>query len=232
VNPPDRNQLAFEKILDLEIVRVNLLLFSLYLTAYETLKSAIIDNIADSFVWETRTQTEVEANRKEFGERLSQLSLTSQEKTEILEGMFGTQETYEGQVGKYEENVGFETGLKYDARARLGLIPSCNYLHASGVLTEREIEEIKELREHRNRIAHGLPELLTSKGFGVDPSRLQRIRELIIKVEMFWARFHISIEYPEIYDVPDEDIFSGRVVLIDQILRAVVEYLEKVGQAA
>ena len=98
MNPPDRNQLAFEKILDLEIVRVNLLLFSLYLTAYETLKSAIIDNIADSFVRETRTQAEVEANRKEFGERLSQLSLTSQEKTEILEGMFGTQETYEGRI--------------------------------------------------------------------------------------------------------------------------------------
>jgi hypothetical protein len=37
------NQIALEKVFDLEVVRVNLLLFSLYLTAFEILKSAITE---------------------------------------------------------------------------------------------------------------------------------------------------------------------------------------------
>jgi hypothetical protein len=150
----------------------------------------------------------------------------------VLGEYIGSQETYESQVEEYEQEVGGDSGLKFDTRDRFGLIPSCKWLQDSGVLTEAEVKEIRQIREHRNQISHGLPDLLVREGFGVDIDRLQCIRELLVKVEMFWARHQISIDHPEIYEVPDERIFSGRVLLMDQILQAIADYLEEVGRTA
>jgi len=226
------DQVDFRKVFDQELVRASLLLFSLYLTAFEILKSAIIEGIADWFIWETRTENDLETVREEWETRLSEAGLSPQEVSAILGNRVDSQETYESQVDRYEQVVGDDSGLRFDMRDRFGLIPSCKWLQDSGVLTETDTEDIREIREHRNRIAHGLPDLLVRKRFEVDIDHLQRIREMLVKVEVFWARHHISIDHPEIYEVPDEHIFSGRVFLMDQVLRAVGDYMEEVGGAA
>jgi hypothetical protein len=154
------------------------------------------------------------------------------EASAILKDAFGSPETYESQVEEYEQEVGAGGGLKFHNLDRLGLVPSCEWLQALGVLTETDTAEIREIRDHRNHIAHRLPHLLVYKGWGVDVNRLERIRELLVKIETFWARNSISIDHPEIYEVPDEDIVCGRVFLMDRILQAVADYMEEVGRAA
>jgi hypothetical protein len=42
------HQIALEKAFDQDVIRVNLLLCSLYLTAFEILKSAIIEGVASA----------------------------------------------------------------------------------------------------------------------------------------------------------------------------------------
>ena len=120
-NSTDDTPFGFNKLFDQEAVRISLLLFALYLTAYETLKSAIIDNIADFFVWETRTEAEVEESKRNFEKQLSESDLDPKLISEVLNMMFGShpQATYERQMAKYEETVGVESGLKFDKREHL-----------------------------------------------------------------------------------------------------------------
>jgi hypothetical protein len=182
---------AIERVLDSERIRLNLLLASLYLAAFEVLKSSIIDRIEEFFVHYPGTGSDAE-------------------------------ELHARWTSKYEQEV----GKKYSALSHFKLIPSCKWLQKNGVLDEEEIGEIRGIRDHRNNIAHDLPELIFSEDFlVVDLDRFVRIRELLGKVELFWTRVAMDIMGSD--EVPDEDIVSGREMMLDVIIGTVTEYLGK-----
>ncbi len=64
--------------------------------------------------------------------------------------------------------------------------------------------------------------------FKLDADNLLTMRELLKKVEAFWMKLHISIDHPEIYEVPDENLFCPKLFVIDQIGHSVVEYINQV----
>ena len=102
-----------------------------------------------------------------------------------------------------------------------------------GLLDEGEVEEIKEIRNHRNEIAHELPSLLIGAGFEVNLMHFEQIGKLLRKVDAFWARSTLLIN-PETFDevniedIPDEDILSGNVVVLGAIVNTVVDYFNQI----
>lgn len=175
-------RLDSDKFLNSENIRINLLLASLYLAAYEILKSAIIDSV------------------KLF---------------------FPTPEDYEKEIG-----------IKFDEIEQYALIPSCEWLQKMGAITKSEVGEFRQIRKHRNEIAHELHILLVGEEKEVNLGLFKRIRELLRKINIFWARFDLqfdarTLEPIDMGIVRDEDILSSREIILSVIMATVTDYLER-----
>jgi hypothetical protein len=202
------------KIFSPEILRANLLLSSLYLTSYEILKIAIIEGVKDFFIYQTPVSDDAEK------ELLNSVDPTLVER--LREG-------YQKEVNEYEEAV----GVSFDDRDKLGLIPSCKWLQKQGALSEEEVDEIRTIRDHRNEIAHELPALLIGEGFDIQVEHFQRIRTLIHKVDVFWARNDVmfdanTFDEVDIQDVSDDEIVSSRDAMLTLITNTVLDYLNEI----
>ena len=201
------------KIFTPEILRTNLLLSSLYLTSYEILKTAIIEGVKDFFIY--------------------QEPISNDDERELLQSVDPSlverfRESYQNEVSEYEKEV----GISLDDRDKFGLIPSCKWLQRQGALSEEEVEEIRVIRDHRNEIAHELPELLVGEGFDIQLEHFQRIRMLIHKIDVFWARNDIlfdakTLDEVDLHDVPDDEIVSSRDAILSLITDTVVHYLNE-----
>lgn len=197
-----------EDFLDLERIRLNLILSSLYLSSFEILKAAIIDSVSLAFV------IPPEPNEDFI------LSLKGQLSDEEY------QEAYEANIGWYKNRIkeyNQEVDTVYEKRDRFGLVPSCIWLQKAGVLTQQDVDMVKELREYRNNIAHELPGLVVGTKYVVDVDYLEHASNILRKVGVFLAR--IDVDVPG--EVADEDIVSGRELIFGLIRDAVVEYLKK-----
>lgn len=183
---------AIERIFSPERIRLNLVLASLYLTAFEVLRNSIVEHIKDFFVIYPGTGDNAERIR---GRMLNQ----------------------------YEQEV----GVNFSSPDNYKLIPSCRWLQKNGVLSQEEIDEIKEIRDHRNSLAHNLPELILSEdALIVNLERFKHIREILRKVELFWIRVDMDIKGID-EDVSDENISGGESIL-DVIISTVFDYLSTV----
>ena len=209
------------RITDSDNVRLQLLICSLYLTAFETLKSVIINGVADFYVDQDPIS---DKSHEEFIELLTSMGMTPQEIEEYRVGV----ETFSIQVDRYEQEVARDFGFRFTQRDYKGLIPSCKWLHEKGVLTKNDIEQIRHLREQRNYIAHHLYNVLVYDDYKFDTDGLPTMRKLLKKVELFWVKLYISIEHPEIYEVPNENVFCPRLFVMDQIRQSIVEYTNQV----
>lgn len=199
------------KFLNREMMRINLLLSSLYLSAYEILKATVIEGVKNVLV--CLPKPDVKAI----------LSL------EALLPADAFHATYDANISSYDkliEQYKKEVGIPLEARDRKGLIPSCNWLKKEGILTDQDIENVRLIREHRNRVAHELPSLLIHKGFDVDLVHLENIVQILKKVEPFFAR--IDADIPA--DVPDESIMSGGGLVLAMIWNTVTEHLQELSR--
>ena len=202
------------KLFTPEILRTNLLLSSLYLTSYEILKVAIIEGVKDFFIYQT--------------------PITDDEEKELLKSVDPKlverfRESYEKEVSEYEKEI----GISIDDRDKLGLIPSYKWLQRQDALSEEEVEEIRLIRDHRNEIAHELPGLLIGEGFDIQLEHFQRIRTLIHKIDVFWARNDVmfdanTLDEVDIQDVSDDEIVSIRGAMLTLITNTVVDYLNEI----
>jgi hypothetical protein len=202
-------RLDTEKILDKERIRINLLLASLYLSAFEILKNSIIEGTYEFLVDEEEISDE-EANKWQ----------------EVLDPavVLASQKRYREELREYERVVGVLPGQ----RDRLGLIPSCQWLQGMNVLTEDEVDEIRNIRDHRNEIAHELPDLLVGQGLEIDIDRFQRIRELLVKVDTFRARSTLLFEVGTLEEIDARDlkaVMSGGALILEVIVDAVAQAL-------
>lgn len=235
VSPP----LDEDKMLNPEMMRINLLLSSLYLSAFEILKLSIIEGLKSMLVWEkeiTEDDLEVE-NRciEEYRNQLSDLGLPDEALDDLTKDFQYTakeRERYLEQVERYEKEV----GVRLDDRSFRGLIPSCNYLKSYKVLDGQDIELVKRIRDHRNKIAHELPQLLVSKGLDVELDLLMEMRRIIAKVEVNWARNDVLLDSKtmdeiDLSEIKDDEIRSGRMIILDLIINSVIEYLNQFDES-
>ena len=94
------------------------------------------------------------------------------------------------------------------------------------------MEEIKTFRDHRNEIAYELPFLLTSQGFEIKLEYFQKIRRLLHKIDVFWARNDVlfspgTLEEIDIHEISDEEMISMRVAMLDVIADTIVTDLSQ-----
>ena len=202
------------KLFTPEILRTNLLLASLYLTSYEILKIAIVEGLKDFFIYQDPISDEEEKNL-----------LNSVDPT-LVERF---RESYQKEVSEYEKEV----GISIDDRDKLGLIPSCKWLQKQSALSEEEVDEIRLIRDHRNEIAHELPDLLVGEGFDIQLEHFQRIRTLIHKIDVFWAKNDVmfdasTFDEVDIQDVSDSEIVSIRHATLTLITNTVLDYLNEI----
>ena len=100
------------------------------------------------------------------------------------------------------------------------LYASCLWLSHNDVITESEVEEIKNIRRHRNQVAHELPKLLSDADLNLNTRYFLRIRELLEKIEVWWVK---NVEIPvnsdfDGVDVNEKDIRPGRVIALDYVI--------------
>ena len=210
----DEFQLDPQKLLDPRRVRLNLMLASLYLTAFETLKLAVIEEpykflvialeITDeSYAWYVRELGQDKADR--------------------------IRDQYQAKVQEYEK----ELGISADKRHQIGLIPSCQWLERMEALDPNDTEDVRRIRDHRNQIAHKLPYLLSGKDLEIDLALLARSRQLIAKIDKFWMQSEpmlMDLQTGKELDpteLTEGEIYSGRLVVLDKLMSTVVEYIEE-----
>jgi len=92
------------------------------------------------------------------------------------------------------------------------------------VITQDEAEAIQAIRKHRNEIAHELPKLLIDSELNLNLDYFVHIRELLGKIELWWVRnFEIPVNSDfDGVEIADNDIFPGRVVMLDYVISVVI----------
>lgn len=190
-------------------IRKNLLLASLYLAAFEILKLAIVEDVHRFFV----NDLELYTGAVSKGAENSQADIPKD-----------SLKYHEWQLGQYNSTI---RGAS-DYRGYKGLIPSFEWLQKMGAVGNDDIEYLKNIRDHRNDIAHELPYILTGEGCEVNLTLFRRIMEILDKVDMFWIKMDLEITRPEINgnrldELDDTHFFSGRVIIMNQILHSVLD---------
>lgn len=200
-----------DKLLNPVTLRINLLVASLFILAFESMKATIIEGVKDVFVFDPEPDKEHILSLKEkFPEERYQEFYKSYESNVL---------SYKEQVGEYEK----ELNIKLKKRDHYGLIPSCEWLKKEGVLTTQDIENLKKAREHRNQMAHELPALLVNKGSDIDFDHLEHVIIIYKKVDPFFSRIQADIPA----DVPDDSIMSGGRIVLSLAWDTVLEYLQE-----
>ena len=99
------------------------------------------------------------------------------------------------------------------------LTASSLWLEEMEVITEDDVRKIDEIRKHRNKIAHELPNVLV-EGFEPHIDYFLNIRRLLEKIEIWWIQ-NYEIPSNSDYDgieVRDEEIRPGLVIILDYLI--------------
>jgi len=96
------------------------------------------------------------------------------------------------------------------------LIASCRWFQENGAITADEVAEVIEFREHRNYIAHELPNVLLGARSHIQEAKLVRLFEILCKIDRWW------ISEVEIPTNPD---FDGKEVRASEIRSGSMEFI-------
>jgi len=96
------------------------------------------------------------------------------------------------------------------------------------VLSESDINLIKEIREYRNRIAHELINFLLEENSEIPLGHISLMRKLIYKIKMWWIMEVESQINPEFENIRPDDIQLPVLQILDQIIEIVSEYCSNV----
>ena len=88
------------------------------------------------------------------------------------------------------------------------LIASCLWFQENGAITEEDAREVLQFREHRNEIAHELPNVLLNPEVQVDENKLIRLFQLLWKIDRWWIT---EIEVPTDPDFDGQDVDPNEI---------------------
>ena len=102
---------------------------------------------------------------------------------------------------------------------------SCLWFLERGAINDADVAEIQAIRDHRNALAHELPSFIADADRQLEASRLERIRSLVAKIDLWWVR---EIEIPlnpdfDGRDIPDEKIGLPLVAFFDMVLTTALQ---------
>jgi hypothetical protein len=109
------------------------------------------------------------------------------------------------------------------------LIASCRWFQENGVITAGEVAEVLECREHRNYIAHELPNFLLDPKSQDEESKLVRLFEILCKIDRWWIT-EINIPTNPDFDgkeIRPSEIRSGSMEFISYLISVVYDLDDK-----
>ncbi|MCS6289627.1 MAG: hypothetical protein H8K10_11700 [Nitrospira sp.] len=170
---------GWAKLLNPDELRTNLVRASIFLTAYEFLRQALIEH---------------------------------------LEGFFSDGWDVNGPI------LGEDYRCKVLSLHQMPFFASAIWFRNSGALSDDDLGRLREIREHRNFVAHHIPEILGSVEAEVRPDLLRAIADIVRKIDIWWIR---EVEIPTNPDLdstaPDETdldaTFSMRMAVLDLLLQ-------------
>jgi hypothetical protein len=111
------------------------------------------------------------------------------------------------------------------------LIASCLWFQENGAITAEEAAEVLQFREHRNYIAHELPNVLLNPQSQVDEAKLMRLFQLLCKLDRWWiSEFEIPAD-PDFdgQEITPLEIRSGSMEFISYLISVVYDLDESVS---
>lgn len=112
--------------------------------------------------------------------------------------------------------------VSLDQRKRKDVVhASCLWLRGEGVMTDADIKKFREIRRHRNQIAHELIKYLSSSGHEIDMQLFAGMFELLAKIDRWWImNFHVPAN-PRLdgKQIEERDVQSGRMMVLGLIMQ-------------
>lgn len=206
------SKIDFEKISTPKIVTFNLMMASLYLTAFELIRASIIQGVKDFLVINSPPPNDLlkdcNPNMKEFYQRL-------------IDG-------YKNELDSFRNEV----GVDFNADESHLYKPCCEWLAKREAIDSSDLRDLLSIRDHRNEIAHEIHYLLMEEGFEINVELFIKIRMLLRKIDIFWARNDLllntdTFEEVNTNDVSDDQIISFRVAIMDMLINSVIPTIEQ-----
>lgn len=170
---------AWTKFLNPDELRTNLIVSSLFLAAFETLESCVVDQVREFY-----------ANG--FGP--NGLTLSPEYESRVL------------------------------SRHKSPFRSSMLWLLDSDAVSEKDLELVDRIREHRNRLAHQLPTYIATADVDVDTELLAELCGLVAKIDRWWFR-EVEMTINPDWDgkeINAEEVMSGRMLFLHLMLQAAV----------
>ena len=130
-------------------------------------------------------------------------------------------------VGFDKEEYHYDDGYERDVLSKVGngstiFDASTAWLVEMEALTQDDVSLLREIRAHRNDIAHEMAKYLVDPGQDVSVDLLLRARGIIQRLGQFWGQIDVDTN-PRFddQDVAPEDIHSGQLLLFDYVLSLV-----------
>lgn len=169
---------------------------------------------------------------------LTAYEFLSQALIEHLEGFFSDGFDANGPI------LGENYRSKVLSLHKMPFFSSAIWFRNSGALTDEDLDRIREIREHRNFIAHHLLQILGKSDFEVRAELLRATAEIVRKIDVWWIREVEIPTNPDFDQIPPADIdlngiFSMRMAVLglllevaegnDDTLRQLYEQLKQRG---
>jgi hypothetical protein len=130
-------------------------------------------------------------------------------------------------VGFDEEEYLYDDGYERDVLSKVGkgstiFDASAAWLVEMEALTQDDVSLLKDIRAHRNDIAHEMAKYLVDPEEDVSVDLLLRARGIIKRLGQFWGQIDVDTN-PQFdgQEVAPEDIHSGQSLLFDYVLSLV-----------
>ena len=102
------------------------------------------------------------------------------------------------------------------SKHRNPLIASCRWFQENGAISETDVNEFLTLREHRNYIAHELPNVLLNTSSQVDEDKEIGLFHLLCKIDRWWI-----LEF----EIPINSEFDGKTIDPTEVRSLGMEFL-------
>jgi hypothetical protein len=161
---------------------------------------------------------ELRANLVRASIFLTAYEFMSQALIEHLEGFFSDGFDANGPV------LGDSYRSKVLSLHSMPFFASAIWFRDSGALDDEDLDRVREIREHRNFVAHHVPEILGSIESEVRSDLLHSIAEIVRKIDLWWIR-EVEIPTNPDFDATDPDdidagaTYSMRMAVLDLLLQ-------------
>ena len=90
-------------------------------------------------------------------------------------------------------------------------------------ITKEDIEEVAKIREHRNKVAHQLPEFLVDDAVNINIAYIYKMYELLTKIDVWWFMQSELPTNPELSAHTDEivSVKSGLMLILELLFSLV-----------